>query len=69
MPNPLTLEVTITMTVDRAEYADMTDEQICETVKNNGRQIEESVWDTVCVRVAPQEVLDALKEAEQCQKS
>lgn len=51
MPNPLVLEVTIRITVDRDWFEGLDDNQICNAM-DEAEMIMASEWDAVSVRVA-----------------
>lgn len=52
MPNPLTLEVTILITVQRSDYECMSDDMIRGEVEYGQAAIYNCDWDSVSVRVA-----------------
>lgn len=60
MPNPLALEVTIRITVDRNPFG-RADERICDLVDRHENEIRTRLWDSVSVRVAETETTECPK--------
>lgn len=57
MSNPLTLEVTIRMSVDRDLYDGKDDGGICHLARMDTNEIRNRPWDSVTVRVAEKKEL------------